>query len=104
MESSPTPLDRLIRFCLENKLVVLLLVLYVTGPSLALTISRPFFDSPGLLLLLLAINIALAAFRLAVVVDAYLIASGDRRPAPDWRFVVASLSAVALCLGHGNDK
>lgn len=76
--------------------LLLILVLYVTGPSLAVTLSRPFFEHPGLLLLLLAVDVALAGFRLAVVVDAYLISDGGNRPTRDWRFVAASLTALAL--------
>lgn len=53
-----------------------LMVFYVSGIGLAITMSRPFFDNPDLLVLLLAANAALLVFRAVSVVDAYLLARG----------------------------
>jgi len=72
------------------------LVLYVNGPRLALDVSRPFFERPSLLLVLLAVNVALLAFRLAVAVDAYLLAAHRQRPAGTGAMVVTALLAVLL--------
>lgn len=60
-----------------------LMVFYVSGIGFALTLSRPFFDHPTLLGVLLVANAALLVFRAAAVVDAFLVARGPRRgPAP----------------------
>ncbi|MFH1103819.1 MAG: hypothetical protein V1757_02580, partial [Actinomycetota bacterium] len=48
-------------------------VFFVSGLSLAVTLSRPFFEHPALLLVLLSANAVLLAFRVAVVIDAYLV-------------------------------
>lgn len=61
--------------------VLLVFVVFVRGLGLALTLSRPFFEHPGLLLLLLGINAVLLVFRVAAVLDAYLVCApvpGDR--------------------------
>ena len=57
--------------------VLLLLVFYVKGLDLAIDISRPFFERPGLLLVLLAANVIALAFRVMTAVDAYLLAGGS---------------------------
>lgn len=74
------------------------LVLYVSGPRLALTVSRPFFERPSLLLVLFAINLALLGLRLAVAVDAYLVASGGRRPSGAGAAIITGLLVVLLVL------
>jgi LCP family protein required for cell wall assembly len=72
------------------------LVLYVSGPRLALYVSRPFFERPVLLLVLLAVNVALLVFRLAVAVDAYLLAARGRRPSGRGAVAATALLAVLL--------
>ncbi|MEX1208072.1 MAG: LCP family protein [Acidimicrobiia bacterium] len=62
--------------------VLFALVFYVTGVDLALDLARPFFESPSLLLALLAVNFILVAFRAAAVVDSFMYA---RNLAPDDR-------------------
>jgi LCP family protein required for cell wall assembly len=61
---------------------VLLVFVLVGGISLsvAVTLVRPFFQHPTLLLVLLGANAILLAFRVAVVVDAYMVARPARTP------------------------
>jgi polyisoprenyl-teichoic acid--peptidoglycan teichoic acid transferase len=54
--------------------VLLILVFYITGIGLAIDLARPFFRTPGLLLVLLASNALLLVFRAVSVVDAFLLA------------------------------
>lgn len=77
------------------------LVLFVTGPRLALDLSRPFFEHPGYLLILLALNGLVLAFRLVAAIDAFLLAGG--RSGGSGLVVVAIVSAlltVAAALPH----
>lgn len=60
--------------------LLLVFVFYVSGLDLALTISRPFFEEPNLLVLLLVVNAALLMFRVGATADAFLIA----RRGPGW--------------------
>ncbi|MFH2072882.1 MAG: LCP family protein [Actinomycetota bacterium] len=52
---------------------LMVMVFYVEGLDLALTLARPFFEHPSLLLALLALNGLLLVFRIVCVVDAFLI-------------------------------
>ena len=80
--------------------VLLILVLYGPGGlDLAITVSRPFFQHPELLLVLLAVNLALAAFRMAVAVDAYQVARTRPHPAGGWRLGVASVVVAVIVVG-----
>ncbi len=54
------------------------MVFYVSGIGFAVTLSRPFFENPNLLGLLLVANAGLLVFRALVVVDAFLAARGGR--------------------------
>ena len=56
--------------------VLFAMVFYVTGVDLALDLARPFFEHPGLLVVLLFVNGLLVAFRAAVVVDSFMFARG----------------------------
>jgi len=68
-------------------------VFFVSGLSLAVTLSRPFFEHPALLLVLLSANAVLLAFRVAVVIDAYLVARPVAR-----RGAVAAGAGAAVAL------
>jgi len=52
------------------------MVFYVSGIDFAITLSRPFFEHPTLLGVLLIANAALLIFRAFAVLDAYLLARG----------------------------
>ena len=83
--------------------VIAVLVLFVTGPSLAVTVSRPFLDHPWLLIALLAVNGALAVYRIVAAVDAYRRAGGTA--GAGWLRVVtvtvaATLVAVIVVAPH----
>jgi len=84
--------------------ILLVLVFYVSGVSLAVTLSRPFFSNPDLLGLLLLANALLLVFRAVAVVDAFLIARGpggsSRAPATA---VVLGLAGLLFltALPHG---
>jgi polyisoprenyl-teichoic acid--peptidoglycan teichoic acid transferase len=52
------------------------LLFFGGGRSLALTLARPFFEHPSYLLLILAANGAVLAFRLLAALDAYWVAGG----------------------------
>jgi len=54
--------------------VLFVLVFYVSGVGLAVTLSRPFFSNPDLLGVLLLANALLLVFRAVAVVDAFLLA------------------------------
>jgi len=54
--------------------VLLAMVLFVKGLDLALTIARPFFSHPSLLIALLVLNALLLGFRAFVVAEAFLLA------------------------------
>ena len=69
------------------------MIFYVSGIGLALTLSRPFFENPDLLVLLLVANAALLVFRAVAVVDAFLMASGRT-----FRGSSASTGAVVIGL------
>jgi polyisoprenyl-teichoic acid--peptidoglycan teichoic acid transferase len=56
------------------------LVFYITGIGLAVDLSRPFFDNPSLLLVLLVLNALLLAFRAISIVDAFLLARSEPGP------------------------
>lgn len=56
--------------------ILAILVLFATGPRFAVDLSRPFFEHPWYLLLLLAINILTLLFRFLAGLDAFLIAGG----------------------------
>jgi len=70
-----------------------MMVFYVEGIGFAITLSRPFFEHPTLLGLLLAANAALLMFRAFAVVDAFLLARG---PAPRHGRTPAVVVAVAM--------
>ena len=80
--------------------VALLLVFVLVGGlslSLAVALVRPFTDHPTLLLVLLAANAILFAFRIAVMIDAYLVcrpATSRRTTAPSGP--VTTLAIVAI--------
>jgi LCP family protein required for cell wall assembly len=74
--------------------VLFLMVFYVEGIDLAIDISRPFFEHPGLLLALLAANVTALAFRVMTAVDAYLLAGGSANRA----FVSTAVGAFGLTL------
>ena len=57
-------------------ILLYLMVFYVSGIGFALTLSRPFFEHPTLLVLLLVVNAGLLMFRAMAVVDAFLVARG----------------------------
>ena len=57
-------------------ILLYVMVFYVSGIGLAVTLSRPFFENPDLLGLLLVANAGLLVFRALVVVDAFLAAQG----------------------------
>jgi LCP family protein required for cell wall assembly len=80
---------------------LLVLVLYVSGPGLAVDLSRPFFDQPGWLLALFTVNVLLGVFRLGVAIDAYR-AGGGTAPR-GWKhgtaFAVTAAMVVALVAG-----
>lgn len=75
--------------------VLLILVFFVSGLGLAVDLSRPFFRQPGLLWLLLAVNLVLLGFRAGSVIDAYVVASRDPRASPVSRSASA-LFTIAL--------
>lgn len=80
-------------------LALLVLVFYVTGLSLALDLARPFFRSPGLLLVLLAANVAVLGFRAVAVMDAFQIASPTRGvPGRGGLGKATNLAALAVIL------
>jgi LCP family protein required for cell wall assembly len=89
--------------------LLLALVIYGGGLDLALTVSRPFFSHPHLLILLVVLNAALLGFRAFAVTDAFLSA-GPARFRPRTRPAVAAgmlvlLAAVLiphLYVGHRN--
>jgi len=80
-----------------------LMVFYVSGIGLALTLSRPFFEHPDLLVLLLVANAALLVFRAVAVVDAFLLASGRTLGGGATGAVVLGLAFVLFltALPHG---
>ena len=84
--------------------ILLVLVFYVSGVSLAVTLSRPFFSNPDLLGLLLLANALLLVFRAVAVVDAFLIARGpaQRGRAPATVVVLGLAGLLFLtALPHG---
>ncbi len=56
--------------------IALVLIFFVSGASLALELSRPFFSHPEYLLILLAANIGVLVFRVLAALDAYFVAGG----------------------------
>ncbi len=77
--------------------LALLVVFVVVGGlsvHLLVTLITPFTDHPSLLLVLLAANAMLLAFRLAVIVDAYLVS----RPAAPPRGTTGTTLAAAAAL------
>jgi LCP family protein required for cell wall assembly len=74
--------------------VIVLIVMVLYGESdLALTLARPFFEHPWLLLVLLAVNGLALAFRVIAVVDAFLLPG---RSAPVRRSAgILTLGAIA---------
>ena len=84
--------------------ILLVLVFYVSGVSLAVTLSRPFFTNPDLLGLLLLANALLLVFRAVAVVDAFLIARdpGGSARAPATAVVLGLAGLLFLtALPHG---
>lgn len=86
---------------------LLVMVFYVEGVDLALTLARPFFEHPNLLLALLALNGLLLLFRVVCVVDAFLlpvraapVRRGPRRVSM-WAVVGGAAVLVAVMLPHG---
>jgi len=81
------------------------MVFYVTGVDLALDLARPFFEHPGLLVALLAINGLLVAFRAAAVVDAFMFARGLRTAPGPWGLfgltAGMALILIATAIPHG---
>jgi polyisoprenyl-teichoic acid--peptidoglycan teichoic acid transferase len=59
--------------------LLFVMIFYVSGIGLAVTLSRPFFSNPDLLGLLLFVNALLLVFRAVAVVDAFLIARDTDR-------------------------
>ena len=78
--------------------ILLLLVFYVTGVTLAVTLSRPFFRNPDLVGLLLFANALLLVFRAVAVIDAFLVTRGPspRRGQQRGAAVAVSLGMLAL--------
>ncbi|HEX5631339.1 MAG TPA: hypothetical protein VFY15_06750, partial [Acidimicrobiia bacterium] len=72
-------------------ILLYVMVFYVSGIGFAVTLSRPFFENPDLLGLLLVANAGLLVFRALVVVDAFLSARGGR--------FAGSASAGAVMVG-----
>jgi LCP family protein required for cell wall assembly len=56
--------------------IVGIALLFSDGKAFALDLIRPFFEHPGYLLLLLAANVAVLAFRSLAALDAYWLAGG----------------------------
>jgi len=56
--------------------IVGIALLFSDGKAFALDLIRPFFENPGYLLLLLAANVAVLAFRCLAALDAYWLAGG----------------------------
>jgi LCP family protein required for cell wall assembly len=86
--------------------VVALAVLGGSGARLAVTLSRPFFEHPWLILVLLAVDALLLVFRVGVVVDAYQYGlSADRRHRRGARLaagvLVVALLTVFVAVPHG---
>jgi len=85
--------------------VLFALVFYVTGVDLALDLARPFFEHPGLLILLLIVNGLLVAFRAAAVVDSFVFARGlASAPRPVALFGMAAglaLILIVTAIPHG---
>ncbi len=59
--------------------VLLVLIFFVSGASLALDVSRPFFSHPEYLLILLAANLGIFVLRVLSALDAYFVAGGRFR-------------------------
>ena len=77
-----------------------------SGARLAVTLSRPFFEHPWLILVLLALDALLLIFRVGVVVDAYQHGvSAEPRSRRGARLaagiVVVALLAVFVAVPHG---
>lgn len=72
-------------------ILLYVMVFYVSGIGFAVTLSRPFFENPELLGLLLVANAALLVFRALVVVEAFLSARG--------RAIGGAASAGAVMVG-----
>ncbi|MCJ7726913.1 MAG: LCP family protein [Acidimicrobiia bacterium] len=62
-------------FIVAPLFLVFVLIFFWKGIGLAITISRPFFDHPVLLALLLVANALLLVFRAFVVLDSYYVAT-----------------------------
>lgn len=74
--------------------LLFVMIFYVSGIGLAVTLSRPFFSNPDLLGLLLLVNALLLVFRAVSVVDAFLIARD-----PDMSMGREQGTAAAVVLG-----
>ncbi|MEX0826892.1 MAG: DUF6677 family protein [Acidimicrobiia bacterium] len=70
------------------------MIFYVSGIGLAVTLSRPFFSNPDLLGVLLFVNALLLVFRAVAVVDAFLVARD-----PDASMGREQGTAAAVVLG-----
>ena len=56
--------------------IIVIVIFFSGGRALALDLARPFFEHPGYLLLLLAINVAVLAFRILAGLDAFWSSGG----------------------------
>ncbi|MCB2224207.1 MAG: LCP family protein [Actinobacteria bacterium] len=79
-------------------IVLTWLVVYGGRLDLAISLSRPFFEHPGLLLVLLALNGVLLLFRVFAVVDAFLLALADAPPRRSGRTVAPAAVAAGVVI------
>lgn len=81
--------------------IIVIVLFFGSGRALALDLVRPFFAHPEYLLLLLAINAAVLAFRVLAALDAYWLAGGGFTGKRVIAVVaVVSLLAVAAVAPH----
>lgn len=80
-----------------------LMIFYVSGLGLAITLSRPFFEHPTLLGVLLVANALLLVFRAVAVVDAYLLARRSSTQSRSGGVMAVGLAALLFltALPHG---
>lgn len=75
------------------------LVVFDLGPRSALDLARPFFEHPGLLLLLVAINALILVFRLVAAGDAFALAGGAAAVSSTVAAVVVGALLAAVVAG-----
>ncbi|MFH1329691.1 MAG: LCP family protein [Actinomycetota bacterium] len=76
--------------------LLLAVVVFGSGLDLALAVSRPFFSSPNLLILLLVLNAALLGFRAFAVADAFLTAGPGEGRLATRSILVAGLGVLLI--------